>query len=211
MNAYAIVPVKAFAGSKKRLARILTVDQRIKLSEAMLYDVLQCLCNSSVSKIIVVTGDERVTQISKEFGASIVREEKELGVNKAIALADGVCRQADASMVIPQDLPLIQPEDIEMLRLSARESRCVVITPSHRYDGTNALLRRPPGVMETHYDEDSYGIHVHKASEKGISVKIAMSRRLMLDLDEPGDISHILAANHDCRTTEYLCRIMKNT
>ena len=208
MNVYAIVPVKTLASSKKRLARLLTVDERIKLSEAMLYDVLDSVCScKSISKVIIISKDEHVLSMAREFGATVVQEEEELGVNAAVALADNICKDSDASIVIPHDLPLILPSDIDMFCGSAKEKSCVVIAPSHRYDGTNALLRKPPNVIKTHYDEDSYEIHVQKAKEHKVPVKIVMNRRLMLDLDEPNDISHIISGDSSTRTVSYLQEI----
>jgi len=208
LNIYAIVPVKTLASSKKRLAKLLTVDERMKLSEVMLYDVLDSVCNcESIDKVIVVSKDERVLSIAREFGTMVVREEEEIGVNAAVALTDNICKHSDASIVIPQDLPLILSSDIDMLCDSAKEKNCVIITPSHRYDGTNALLRKPPNVIKTHYDEDSYEIHVQKAKEQNVPVKIVMNRRLMLDLDEPNDITHIISSNSSSRTVSYLQEI----
>ena len=208
MNVYAIVPVKTLASSKQRLSKLLTVEERIKLSEAMLYDVLDSVCNcKSINKIIVVSKDKQVFSIAIEFGVAIVREEQELGVNVAVALADNICKDSDARIVIPQDLPLILPSDVDVLCASAKEKNCVVITPSYRYDGTNALLRKPPNVIETHYDEDSYEIHLQKAKERNIPVKIFLNRRLMLDLDEPTDIMHLMSGNSSTRTVSYLLEI----
>jgi len=202
--------VKTFANGKKRLATLLTVDERIKLSEAMLYDVLDAVSNCrSISKTIIVSKDERILSIAKEFGTIIVEEEEELGVNAAVALTDYICRDSDASIVIPQDLPLVQPPDLDAFCKSAGNEDCVIITPSHRFDGTNALLRKPPNIMKTHYDEDSYEIHLKKAREKNIPAKIIMNRRLMLDLDEPNDIAHLMSEDSDTRTITYLKKIQQ--
>lgn len=210
MNVYAIIPVKTFTTSKKRLSKVLNAEEREKLSEAMLYDVLGSACNCrSLSRVIVVSRDEHVLSIAREFGVSIILEKEENGVNAAVALTDGICRDADASIVIPQDLPLILPQDIEMVCGSAKQKRCVIVTPSHRYDGTNALLRKPPDVIRTHYDEDSYEIHVLKARQQHVPVRILMNRRLMLDLDEPTDMVKIMEDASTGRTVPYLREIRK--
>ena len=44
-----------------------------------------------------------------------------------------------------------------------------IIVPSRRFDGTNALVRMPIDLMETHYDEDSYKIHLNTAKEKTLN------------------------------------------
>jgi len=207
LNVFAIVPVKTLANSKKRLGSILTAGERVKFSEAMLLDVLSAVCNSSVSKVIVVSKDQHVIKIAMDFGAVIVKEEEERGVNFAVALADDICKECDASIVIPQDLPFVLSTDIDMVCDSATSKRCVVITPSHRYDGTNVLLRRPSNAIETHYDEDSYEIHVSKARERKLPVKILLNRRLMLDIDEPNDIEHIIASDYMSKTKAYLLEV----
>jgi len=201
---FAIVPVKTLMNSKKRLTPVLTAGERAKLSEAMLLDVLNAACNSGVSKVIVVSKDKRVMKLAQNFDVEIVEEVEEHGVNPAVALTDDICNDCDASIVIPQDLPFILPSDIDMMCDSAMGKRCVVVTPSHRYDGTNALLRKPANVIETHYDEDSYEIHVSKARERRIPVKIFLNRRLMLDIDEPNDIILAMNVDHVSKTKTYL-------
>tara|TARA_Y100000780_G_C13668323_1_gene411385 strand:- start:258 stop:893 length:636 start_codon:yes stop_codon:yes gene_type:complete len=204
---FAIIPVKMLVNSKKRLASILTIGERVRLSETMLLDVLHAVCNSSISKVIVVSNDEKIIKIARDFSATIVVEEKELGVNSAVALTDSICKDCDASIVIPQDLPFILPIDIDMICNSAMSKRCVVITPSYRYDGTNALLRKPTNVIETHYDEDSYEIHMNKARERNIPVKILLNKRLMLDIDEPKDVIHAMNVDYTSKTKKYLLEI----
>src|SRR5205823_6153529 len=80
------------------------------------------------------------------------------GVNAAIALADDYSSEngAHATIVIPQDLPLLTPADVNLLCKKAESpERCLIICPSIRFDGSNALLRKPLGLLKTHYDEDS--------------------------------------------------------
>jgi len=210
LNVFAIVPVKTLASSKKRLASILTERERVKLSEAMLQDVLSAVCNSVVKNVIIVSKDQKVMKIAQEFDVVIVKEEEELGVNSAVALTNDICKDCDASIVIPHDLPFVIPLDIDMICNSAMGKRCVVITPSHRYDGTNALLRKPSDAIETHYDEDSYEIHVNKARERNVPVKIFLNKGLMLDIDEPRDITHVIASDHASKTKAYLLEIKQN-
>ena len=210
MNVFAIVPVKMLESSKQRLSYILTSGERARLSEAMLIDVLGALCSSIVSKVIVVSNDIMVMKIAEDFGALIVKEEEQLGVNSAIALTNNICKGCDACIVIPHDLPFVLPSDIDMICTSAMDKRGIVIIPSQRFDGTNALLRRPSDVIETHYDEDSYKRHLNKAREKNISVKIILNKRLMVDIDEPGDVTHIMESNQVTKTKSYLLEIRYN-
>lgn len=196
MKIFAIVPIKRFENAKTRLSSILDTDDRIRLSLLMLEDTLQILSAvHSLSQLITVSADKRVGEIAVKYGANFLLEEKERGVNSAVALADSYCmkKAADATMVIPHDLPLLDSTDIsKACELAENESRCIVICPSLRYDGTNMLLRKPPSIIATFYDADSYNMHVKAAIRLGIPVKRLLSKGLMHDIDTPEDALEIM-------------------
>ena len=196
MKTFAIVPIKRFENAKTRLSSILDTDDRIRLSLLMLKDTLQILSAvHSLSQVITVSADKRVGEIAVKYGANFLLEEKERGVNSAVALADSYCmkKAADATMVIPHDLPLLDSTDIsKACELAENESRCIVICPSLRYDGTNMLLRKPPSIIATFYDADSYNMHVKAAIRLGIPVKRLFSKALMHDIDTPEDALEIM-------------------
>jgi 2-phospho-L-lactate/phosphoenolpyruvate guanylyltransferase len=196
MKTFAIVPIKRFENAKTRLSSILDTDDRIRLSLLMLEDTLQILSVvHSLSQVITVSADKRVGEIAVKYGANFLLEEKERGVNSAVALADSYCmkKAADATMVIPHDLPLLDSTDIsKACELAENESRCIVICPSLRYDGTNMLLRKPPSIIATFYDADSYNMHVKAAIRLGIPVKRLLSKGLMHDIDTPEDALEIM-------------------
>jgi 2-phospho-L-lactate guanylyltransferase len=196
MKTFAIVPIKRFENAKTRLSSILDKDDRIRLSLLMLEDTLKILSAVHLlTQVITVSADKRVEEIAVKYGANFLLEEKERGVNSAVALADSYCMKeaADATMVIPYDLPLLDSTDIsKACELAENESRCIVICPSLRYDGTNMLLRKPPSIITTFYDADSYNMHVKAAIRLGIPVKRLFSKSLMHDIDTPEDALEII-------------------
>lgn len=196
MKTFAIVPIKRFENAKTRLSSILDKDDRIRLSLLMLEDTLQILSVVQLlTQVITVSADKRVEEIAVKYGANFLLEEKERDVNSAVALADSYCMKeaADATMVIPYDLPLLDSADIsKACELAENESRCIVICPSLRYDGTNMLLRKPPSIITTFYDADSYNMHVTAAIRLGIPVKRLFSKSLMHDIDTPEDVLEII-------------------
>ncbi len=207
----AVIPVKNLARGKSRLAPLLSVEERINLSIAMLRDVLECLCSTSyISAVVIVSSDRLVKDVAEEYDAvSVIEDKDEQGVNNAVALADSITRDYDASVVLPHDLPLIDVIDLAMLYNTVlHNKRCVVITPSSRLDGTNVLLRRPPNIIKTHYDEDSYILHVREALANNARVKILLSKRLMSDIDEPADLYELLKSNRECNATRYLSKVL---
>lgn len=188
----AIVPVKTFSKAKKRLN--LPPEKIEILCRLMLNEVLDTISHSSViEKIALVTKDENVFEIGKKFGCVEILDEKELGVNNAVSLADKFFSEEglDATIVFPQDIPLMQAEDIQTLFNFQSSNPCALIVPSRKFDGTNALFRTPTNLMETHYDEDSYKIHLNTAEKHGASSALVLIRRIMLDVDDLNDLKYV--------------------
>jgi 2-phospho-L-lactate guanylyltransferase len=210
MKTFAIVPVKRFENAKTRLSSMLDTDDRIRLSSLMLEDTLKILSViPSLTQVIIVSADKRAEEIATKHGANFLTEQNERGVNSAVALADNYCikkEAADATIVIPNDLPLLDSIDIsKACELAEKESRCIVICPSFRYDGTNMLLKKPPSVIATFYDTDSYNMHVKAAINFGIPVKHLLSKTLMYDIDTPEDaIQLIKEENLSARSLEFI-------
>lgn len=191
----AIIPVKKFENSKTRLSSMLDVQERVRLSELMLEDTLAALGRArTLSEIAVVSADRRAAEIASKHGATLLAQERDSGVNSAVALADlhAEKKGADATVVIPQDLPLLGAADMEGICAMA-QGRCIVICPSLRYDGTNVLLRMPPQVIATSYDNNSYEAHVRSARQAGAAVHVAKLERLMFDIDTPEDARQLAA------------------
>ena len=188
----AIVPVKTFSKAKKRLD--LPPEKTEIICKWMLEEVLNTLSKSDlIEKTALVTKDEAAFTIGKRFGCIEIMDEKELGVNNAVALADGYLLNDgfDATFVFPQDIPLMQPDDIKTLFDFKNSQKCALIVPSRKFDGTNALFRTPVNLMKTHYDEDSYKIHLSTAQEISASSALVLIRKIMLDVDEKSDLQYI--------------------
>jgi len=190
----AIIPVKTFSRAKTRLN--LSQEKTEKICEVMLKSVLQNVTRSNcIEKTVLVSKDEKALDIGKKFGALGIYDESEQGVNSAVLLADTYFSQEGfgGTMVFPQDIPLIQSEDVDTLYKMRMSDRCVLVVPSRKFDGTNALFRRPSDVMETHYDEDSYKIHLNTAEKRNASSALVLIRRIMLDIDDQSDLRFILS------------------
>jgi 2-phospho-L-lactate/phosphoenolpyruvate guanylyltransferase len=208
LKIFAIVPVKRFENGKSRLAKVLSSAERIKLCELLLYDTLNTLKKTSmISEVILVSSDVRAEKIAKGYDVKFLKENTDSGVNAAVAFADDYCSdaRATATIVIPQDLPLLLPEDIDSICESAREyEKCLVICPSHRYDGSNALLRKPSMLLQPHYDNNSYQMHLKLAREIGANIRVVLSERIMIDLDTVEDIQKLIKESSTHKAVKYL-------
>lgn len=190
----AIVPVKTFSRAKTRLN--LSAEKTEKICRVMLESVLGALSQSEiVEKTLIVSRDDVALGIGKKFSAVEIYDHEELGVNNAVKLADDYLLKEgfDSTIVLPQDIPLIQAEDIRTLLDFRLQNRCVLVVPSRRFDGTNALYRSPVNVMETHYDEDSYKIHLNTAEMRNAVPALVLIRRMMLDVDDQSDLNMIMS------------------
>jgi len=190
----AIIPVKTFSNAKTRLE--LSSIQKEKICEIMLEEILQTLSISpQIDKIIIITKDEKAIEISKKFNTVQIMDNDESGVNDAVALADDYLlkNNFDTSIVFPQDIPYIKTQDIEFILKFKGDSNFAIIVPSRRFDGTNALVRNPVNLMKTHYDEDSYKIHMSVAKEKTRDTSMVFAKRIMWDVDNMEDLKFLLS------------------
>lgn len=190
-----IIPVKTLSRAKSRLD--LPAGTRERLCAMMLEEVLHTVSAcGSVDSVIVVSRDRRVLEMAERSGATGIRDTAESGVNDAVALADAYLEghTSDASIVIPQDVPFIKTQDMDFLLRFRTPPPCVLVVPSRKFDGTNALLRTPTGLMRTHYDEDSYKIHLETGRRAG-SASLVFIRRIMMDIDDGADLRYCLAQN----------------
>jgi len=205
----AIIPVKTFSNAKTRLdLSPLKIEDLCKL---MLEEVLHIISISpQIEKSILVTKEEKAIEIGKKFNTVTIIDEKEESVNNAVALADKYLLENnfDASIVFPQDIPYIKTQDIDFMLKYIAPPNFAIVVPSRRFDGTNALVRMPVDLMETHYDEDSYKIHMNTAKEHTLNVAMVFVKRIMWDVDNTEDLEFLLEQNEKPQIAEKIKRIL---
>ena len=192
----AIVPVKDLASAKGRLASRLGRDERRHLAVAMLEDVLRALARvAALRGVMVVTRDGELRDIATRLGAEVLDESKVEegptdGYTAAITLAASEIdrRGASAMLVVPGDVPLVEPGDIHELLASLGPPPSVVFVPSHDGRGTNAVLMSPPTAFELRFGEPSFLPHVERARALGLDTRALRLPSLALDLDTPADL-----------------------
>jgi len=207
----AIIPVKTFANAKTRLD--LSQKQKEDLCKVMLEEILHVISISpQIEKIIIVTKEEKAIAIGEKFNAIIIIDEKEESVNNAVALADKYLLENNyhASIVFPQDIPYIKTQDIDFMLNYKTHPNFAIIVPSRRFDGTNALVRMPIDLMKTHYDEDSYKIHMNTAKEHTLNVAMVFVKRIMWDVDNDEDLEFLLEQNEKPQIAEKIRKILES-
>jgi 2-phospho-L-lactate guanylyltransferase len=203
MGTWAIVPVKNLSEAKSSLAPSLAQQHRKELVLRMLHDVLNALAAVPV-ETLVVSPDDAVLDFAGKLGAAGLKEPG-VGLNGALELGARYAssRGADSILILPADLPLLRPGDVERILASAPVSRSVVIAPS-KSNGTNALYLSPPGVMALRFGGESFPEHLAEARMAGIEPKIYRSSTLEFDVDEPQDLLRVLAEGMGTKTFDFL-------
>lgn len=210
MKIAAIIPVKTFLNAKTRLD--LSQQQVEELCKIMLEEILHTLSISpQIEKTIIVTKEPKAIEIGKKFNTITIIDEKEESVNSAVALADKYLLENnfDVSIVFPQDIPFIKTQDIDFMLNYKMHPNFAIIVPSRRFDGTNALARMPIDLMETHYDEDSYKIHMNTAKEHTLNVAMVFVKRIMWDVDNMEDLKFLLEQNEKPEISEKIRKVIE--
>jgi 2-phospho-L-lactate guanylyltransferase len=185
----AIVPVKSLSLAKGRLAGILTAAERQALVKAMLGDVLAALgAARGVDRVGVVSRDREVLALAADARAEGLLD-REQDLNGALGLAAGryASSGATAVLVVPADVPLITPGEIERFVGMHAGARGVALAPS-RDGGTNALLVWPPLALPFQFGRGSLARHQEMARERGLAPRLFHAPGLELDIDHPDDL-----------------------
>jgi 2-phospho-L-lactate guanylyltransferase len=66
----------------------------------------------------------------------------------------------------------------------------------------------PVDLMETHYDEDSYKIHMNTAKEYTRNVALVFVKRIMWDVDNDEDLKFLLEQNEKPQIEEKIKKIL---
>ena len=209
MKIAAIIPVKTFSNAKTRLN--LPSEKIQELCKVMLEEILQTLSISpKIERIILITKEEKAIELGKKFNAVTIIDNEEKSVNEAVSLADKYLLENNfnASIVFPQDIPFIKTQDIDFMLKYQMHPNFVIIVPSRKFDGTNALVRMPINIMKTHYDNDSYRNHMITAKEHTLNVAMVFVKRIMLDVDDQGDLNLLLEQNEKPNLIEKIRKIL---
>jgi 2-phospho-L-lactate guanylyltransferase len=167
-----VVPV-AVEQPKTRLGGVLSSEERVAFTRAMLDDVLGAVHGAGGDAEVLATGPI-------EVDAPVTVDDRPLTPAVNAALGDL------PTAVVMADLPLATPASLERL---FGESGEVVLAPG-RGGGTNALVTRHPE-FRVDYHGGSFLKHRRAAEEIG-TLSVVDSYRLATDVDERSDLVEVL-------------------
>lgn len=186
---WAIVPVKQLGRAKQRLSAVLSAQERIALARAMTQDVLTTLsATPELDGILVVTGDTTVTRLAARFGAAMIGDMMEAGVNAAVRHGLRAPQISDAGvLIVPADIPFATPADLHSV-LSGLRDADVVLAPAASDGGTNALAMRRRDLIVPGFGTDSFMRHQALARNAGLACDVVRREGLGQDIDNPCDL-----------------------
>ena len=188
---------------KTRLDGVLSAEERVAFSRAMLADVLETVRETGRDPEVLATAPLDATAVSDgSAGAdSFGSPEAPVRVDDR-ALTPAVNAVLEASeepvAVVMADLALATPAALREFLAAENE---VVLAPG-RGGGTNALLACHPD-FRVDYHGTSYLDHRERARAIGASVGTVDSFRLATDIDEPIDLPEVLL-HGERRATRWL-------
>jgi 2-phospho-L-lactate guanylyltransferase len=198
MSTLAVLPMKRFAGAKRRLRGGLSPQARRMLAEAMFSDVLVALRDARrVDGVVVVTGDAAAGAIARGHGAVVIHDPDDAGhvpaARRGVEWAVG--HGAAQVLLVPGDCPALDPGEVDRLLAGAGSAvREVVIVPDRHGTGTNGLVLTPPDVIAPSFGPGSRARHEEAAGAAGAAVRVAEPPSLILDVDTAGDLAALQAA-----------------
>lgn len=184
----AAVPVKQVERAKSRLAPSLGPAERRALVLAMLDRTVHVLrASGRIDRIALVT---RLPELAARVGAVWLGDAGSLN-----ASLQGATRWADAAgaeglLIMPIDLPLVEPDDITALIDAVRERPGVGLNATAD-GGTGALYLTPPAIIDPRFGENS--AERHRGAARNTDVPLFELERpgLARDLDVPRDLAEL--------------------
>lgn len=183
-----LVPVKAFAAGKARLAPALSAPEREALARTMAERVVAAAAPLPVA---VACDDDDVATWARTQGAEVVWTP---GVGLDGAVQRGcellVAGGADRVVVCHADLP--RATGLARLADAGDDFDGITFVPDRRDDGTNVAsvpATAIEGGFTFAYGPGSFGRHVAEAARVGVPVRVLRLPELQWDVDTPDDLS----------------------
>ena len=194
-----LIPVKDLARAKQRLSATLAQPGRTRLARAMLEDVFAAVAGVGLGvRVFVVSSDPGALAAARARGWECLPESSQHSESHSVDAASRICaaRGITALLRLPIDIPLARASDIAAVLAACPASPGAVLVPSRSANGTNALLRTPPGLFPSHFGPGSLNRHLEEAGRCRAYARLLRNPRIELDVDDERDLQ-ALAARED--------------
>jgi 2-phospho-L-lactate/phosphoenolpyruvate guanylyltransferase len=190
-----LIPVKNLASAKQRLAGALDQHSRTELAQTMLRDVVEAVSGvPNRPPCALVTSDTFAVELARLYDLEVIPDLDNPGETAAIEMATSLCisRGIHSTLVIPADIPLIQPQELEQILANAQPEGSLLV-PAADGRGTNAAFRRPANLFPLRFGNDSFKPHLAAARATGKPCTVLKFPGIGLDMDNPSDLADLLS------------------
>ena len=177
-----LIPVKAFADAKVRLAAALSADERSALARTMAERVVAA---AGALPVAVVCDDEGVAEWARDRNLLVITAPGQ-GLNRAVEFGVTQLASEDVAQVIVAHADLPMANDLAWV---ARFPG-VTLVPDRRDDGTNVACVPTGAGFEFAYGPGSFRRHQLEAHRRGLPLRIVRRADLAWDVDQPDDLRY---------------------
>jgi 2-phospho-L-lactate guanylyltransferase len=183
-----VVPIRAFALGKARLAHALAPDERAALGRRLAQQVVGA---AAPHDTVIVTSDDEVRAWAHDIGVPAIDDPGSLDAAARAGRAWVADRGHTRCVVAHADLPFATS-----LESVARDGGrpVLAIVPCHRDDGTPVLSVPVDVDFAFAYGPGSFRRHVAGARHLALGVRVIRDPALRFDVDVPDDLARLARA-----------------
>lgn len=180
-----VIPIRAFALGKARLAREVSPDERAELACRFATRVAAAAGDLPT---VVVTSAPEVAEWARGLGIPMIADPGSLD-DAAVAGRSFLAGQGCERVVVAHaDLPFART----LAPVAADGPEPVVaVVPCHRDDGTPVLSVPAAAPFRFSYGPGSFRRHVDEAARLGLTVRVVRDPDLAFDVDVPADLERL--------------------
>jgi 2-phospho-L-lactate guanylyltransferase len=190
VRAGVVIPIRAFAVGKARLAGTLAAAPRAELAERMADQVLAA---AGALPVVVVSSAEEVRAWAARHDIVVLDDPGDLNGAATAGVAWCAEQGLDRGIVAHADLPRAPAGSL--VRFASDGARpTVTAVPCHRDDGTPVLAVPVAAAFPFAYGPGSFRRHVALARAAGLAVRVVRDPALGFDVDLPADLAALEGA-----------------
>jgi 2-phospho-L-lactate guanylyltransferase len=180
-----VIPIRAFALGKARLAAELDASERAALGRRLAGQVLDAASQFAVS---VVSSDDDVRSWASERGIVTIDDPGSLDAAARAGREWAAAKGCTRVVIAHADLPFARS-----FAAVARDGAqpVAVLVPCHRDDGTPVLSVPVRTPFEFQYGPGSFRRHAAEARRLGLGVRVVRDPTLAFDIDLPDDLERL--------------------
>ena len=184
-----VVPIRAFALGKARLAERLGPEERADLAQRFATRVVTA---AGELPVVVVTSAPEVTTWARDLGVATVADPGTLDAAADDGRAYLAAQGCDRVVIAHADLPFAR--SLAPVLGDGAEP-VVALVPDHRDDGTPVLSVPVATPFRFAYGPGSFRRHLHEAARLGLAVRVVRDPDLAFDVDLPADLERLRVSN----------------